>query len=242
MPNVKICGLPKLPREAAKRLELLRSTNQYNLEREMYEVYTDMLRRNEEIGMSDLDLQGPTIAEREAQKSIRPELVTSIGCQNEESTALPRPPQLGVYEPLQPDAVMPLDMTPEEMENIQHTELAYNVMRDLCQRKRLCIYQVSQFEDWMKEEKINLQKCRPSKDRILRMAAYNRIVRSFRSSHFTEELQAHKMWRITNLAEYYDPEDAARVPEYKGQFPMRWRGRQQRCSAGHAAMSFLSFA
>ena len=72
----------------------------------------------------------------------------------------------------------------------------------------------------MKEEKINLQKCRPSKDRILRMAAYNRIVRSFRSSHFTEELQAHKMWRITNLAEYYDPEDAARVPEYKGQFPM----------------------
>ena len=26
----------------------------------MYEVYSDMLRRNEEIGMSDLDLQGPT--------------------------------------------------------------------------------------------------------------------------------------------------------------------------------------
>ncbi len=52
--------LRKLPREAAKRLELLRNTNQYNLEREMYEVYTDMLRRNEEIGMSDLDLQGPT--------------------------------------------------------------------------------------------------------------------------------------------------------------------------------------
>ena len=26
----------------------------------MYEVYTDMLRRNEEIGMSELDLQGPT--------------------------------------------------------------------------------------------------------------------------------------------------------------------------------------
>ena len=72
----------------------------------------------------------------------------------------------------------------------------------------------------MKDEKINLQKCRPSKDRILRMAAYNRIVRSFRSSHFTEELQAHKIWRITNLAEYYDPEDAPRVPEYRGQFPM----------------------
>ena len=53
-------SLRKLPREAAKRLELLRNTNQYNLEREMYEVYTDMLRRNEEIGMSDLDLQGPT--------------------------------------------------------------------------------------------------------------------------------------------------------------------------------------
>ena len=50
----------KLPREAAKRLELLRNSNQYNLEREMYEVYSDMLRRNEEIGMSDLDLQGPT--------------------------------------------------------------------------------------------------------------------------------------------------------------------------------------
>ena len=60
---------------------------------------------------------------------------------NEESTTLPRPPQLGVYEPLSPDAVMPLDMTPEEMEHIQHTELAYNVMRDLCQRKRLCICQ-----------------------------------------------------------------------------------------------------
>ena len=60
---------------------------------------------------------------------------------NEESTTLPRPPQLGVYEPLQSDAVMPLDMTPEEMEHIQHTELAYNVMRDLCLRKRLCIYQ-----------------------------------------------------------------------------------------------------
>eukprot|EP00434_Breviolum_minutum_P028335 symbB.v1.2.025067.t1/scaffold2410.1/size79957/8 len=301
MPNVKICGLPKLPREAAKRLELLRNTNQYNLEREMYEVYTDMLRRNEEIGMSDLDLQGPTsfhtrmdtirpkveqqyhtankrlavakriagsskqpdqlvkstellkseleaveeaqhaakaytlmvrlfakvidrvsdaVAEREVQKSIRPELVSSIGCQNEESTTLPRPPQLGVYEPLQSDAVMPLDMTPEEMEHIQHTELAYNVMRDLCLRKRLCIYQVLQFEDWMKEEKVNLQKCLPSKERILRMAAYNRIVRSFRSSHFTEELQAHKMWRITNLIEQYDPVDTARVPEYKGQFPM----------------------
>eukprot|EP00435_Cladocopium_sp_Y103_P034832 s304_g9.t1 len=301
MPNVKICGLPKLPREAAKRLELLRNTNQYNLEREMYEVYTDMLRRNEEIGMSDLDLQGPTsfhtrmdtirpkveqqyhtankrlaiakriagsskepeelvkskellrseleaveeaqhaakaytlmvrlfakvidrvsdaVAEREVQKSIRPELVSSIGCQNEESTTLPRPPQLGVYEPLSPDAVMPLDMTPEEMEHIQHTELAYNVMRDLCQRKRLCIYQVLQFEDWMKEEKVNLQKCLPSKERILRMAAYNRIVRSFRSSHFTEELQAHKMWRITNLVEHYDPISAPRVPEYRGQFPM----------------------
>ena len=72
----------------------------------------------------------------------------------------------------------------------------------------------------MKEEKINLQKCLPSKERILRMAAYNRIVRSFRSSHFTEELQAHKMWRITNLVEHYDPIAAPRVPEYKGQFPM----------------------
>ena len=81
-------------------------------------------------------------------------------------------------------------------------------------------WQVLQFEDWMKEEKINLQKCLPSKERILRMAAYNRIVRSFRSSHFTEELQAHKMWRITNLAEYYDPPDALRVPEYKGQYSM----------------------
>lgn len=80
--------------------------------------------------------------------------------------------------------------------------------------------QVLQFEDWMKEEKVNLQKCLPSKERILRMAAYNRIVRSFRSSHFTEELQAHKMWRITNLLEHYDPVDAPRVPEYKGQFPM----------------------
>lgn len=70
--------------------------------------------------------------------------MTSCGffcLRNEESTTLPRPPQLGVYEPLQSDAVMPLDMTPEEMEHIQHTELAYNVMRDLCQRKRLCIYQ-----------------------------------------------------------------------------------------------------
>ena len=72
----------------------------------------------------------------------------------------------------------------------------------------------------MKDEKVNLQKCLPSKERILRMAAYNRIVRSFRSSHFTEELQAHKMWRITNLVEHYDPADAPRVPEYKGQFPM----------------------
>ena len=72
----------------------------------------------------------------------------------------------------------------------------------------------------MKEEKSSLQKCLPSKERILRMAAYNRIVRSFRSSHFNEELQAHKIWRITNLAEYYDPPDAGQVPEYKGQFPM----------------------
>ena len=72
----------------------------------------------------------------------------------------------------------------------------------------------------MKEEKINLQKCLPSKERILRMAAYNRIVRSFRSSHFTEELQAHKMWRITNLADFFDPVNAPRVPDYRGQFPM----------------------
>ena len=52
--------LRKLPREAARRLELLRSLKRYNLEREIYEVYTDFLRRNDEIGMSDLDLQGPT--------------------------------------------------------------------------------------------------------------------------------------------------------------------------------------
>ena len=88
-----------------------------------------------------------------------------------------------------------------------------------CRSFFACAGQVLQFEDWMKEEKVNLQKCLPSKERILRMAAYNRIVRSFRSSHFTEELQAHKMWRITNLIEQYDP-DTARVPEYKGQFPM----------------------
>ena len=74
---------------------------------------------------------------------LRP-AATSANCcipRNEEATTLPRPPKLGIYAALEPDAVMPLDMTPEEMENIQHTELAYNVMRDLCQRKRLCIYQ-----------------------------------------------------------------------------------------------------
>ena len=60
---------------------------------------------------------------------------------NEEATTLPRPPKLGIYDALELDAVMPLDMTPDEMENIQHTERAYNVMRDLCQRKSLCIYQ-----------------------------------------------------------------------------------------------------
>eukprot|EP00439_Symbiodinium_sp_Y106_P025466 s5169_g3.t1 len=301
MPNVKICGLPKLPKEAAKRLELLRRSGRQTLEREMYEVYTDMLKRNEDIGMSEMDLQGPTsfhtkmdiirpqveqqyhtankrlaiakriagsskqpdellkskellkseleaveeaqyaaraytlmvqlfakvidrvsnaVAEREAQKSIRPEFVSSIGCQSEEATTLPRPPKLGIYAPLDRDAVMPLDMTPEEMESIQHTELAYNVMRDLCQKDRLCIYQVLQFEDWMKEEKTSLQKCLPSRERILRMAAYNRIVRSFRSSHFNEELQAHKIWRITNLAEYYDPPGSGQVPDYEGQFSM----------------------
>ena len=80
--------------------------------------------------------------------------------------------------------------------------------------------EVLQFEDWMKEEKSSLQKCLPSKERILRMAAYNRIVRSFRSSHFNEELQAHKIWRITNLAEYYEPPGAGQVPDYKGEFSM----------------------
>ena len=35
----------KLPKEAAKRLELLRSSERHNLEREIYEVYTDMLKR-----------------------------------------------------------------------------------------------------------------------------------------------------------------------------------------------------
>ncbi|CAE7493916.1 unnamed protein product [Symbiodinium natans] len=301
MPHVKICGLPKLPKEAAKRLELLRRSGRQTLEREMYEVYTDMLKRNEDLGMSEMDLQGPTsfhtkmdairpqveqqyhtankrlaiakriagsskqpdellkskellkseleaveeaqyaaraytlmvqlfakvidrvsnaVAEREAQKSIRPEFVSSIGCQNEEASTMPRPPKLGIYAPLDPDAVMPLDMTPEEMENIQHTELAYNVMRDLCQKSRLCIYQVLQFEDWMKEEKTSLQKCLPSRERILRMAAYNRIVRSFRSSHFNEELQAHKIWRITNFAEFYDPPGSGQVPDYEGEFSM----------------------
>ena len=52
------------------------------------------------------------------------------------------------------------------------------------------------------------------------MAAYKRIVRSFRSSHFNEELQAHKIWRITNLAEYYDPPGSGQVPDYEGQFSM----------------------
>ena len=51
----------------------------------MYEVYTDMLRRNEEIGMSDLDLQGPTsfhtrmdtIRPKVSQHSI---MVQTYGC------------------------------------------------------------------------------------------------------------------------------------------------------------------
>lgn len=213
----RIAGSSKEPEELVKSKELLRSELEAVEEAQhAAKAYTLMVRLFAKV----IDRVSDAVAEREVQKSIRPELVSSIGCQNEESTTLPRPPQLGVYEPLSPDAVMPLDMTPEEMEHIQHTELAYNVMRDLCQRKRLCICQVLQFEDWMKEEKINLQKCLPSKERILRMAAYNRIVRSFRSSHFTEELQAHKMWRITNLVEHYDPIAAPRVPEYKGQFPM----------------------
>ena len=53
-------GCRKLPKEAAKRLELLRRSGRQTLEREMYEVYTDMLKRNEDIGMSEMDLQGPT--------------------------------------------------------------------------------------------------------------------------------------------------------------------------------------
>ena len=58
--RVRFKSLRKLPKEAAKRLELLRRSGRQTLEREMYEVYTDMLKRNEDLGMSEMDLQGPT--------------------------------------------------------------------------------------------------------------------------------------------------------------------------------------
>ena len=58
--DMRRAGCRKLPKEAAKRLELLRRSGRQTLEQEMYEVYTDMLKRNEDIGMSEMDLQGPT--------------------------------------------------------------------------------------------------------------------------------------------------------------------------------------
>ena len=136
----RIAGSSKQPEELVKSKELLRCELEAVEEAQhAAKAYTLMVRLFAKV----IDRVSDAVAEREAQKSIRPELVSSIGCHEEAHSvsALPRPPQLGVYEPLQPDAVMPLDMTAEEMEQIQHTELAYNVMRDLCQRRRLCIYQ-----------------------------------------------------------------------------------------------------
>merc|ERR1711865_909289 len=69
-------------------------------------------------------------------------------------------------------------------------------MKKLCRKGALCMVQAMRFEELMKKERDTLHQALPGCDRVLRVAAYNRTIRSFNLSSVRTELELHKVWRL----------------------------------------------
>lgn len=156
-----------------------------------------------------------TIDEQELCRSINPDNIFKSTAPSESGSTLSRQcangavtsliPRIGAYSSLPMDAIGPLENAVGPPQEIQYAEEVFLEMKELCERGSLCMFQVMMFEDLMLQERGALEKALPGRDRILRVSAYNRVVKSFNLSPVRTELEKHKLWKLKNDGKVFAP-------------------------------------
>lgn len=107
-----------------------------------------------------------------------------------------RAPVLGIIEPFPPDA-MP-SRTPHKgtTEAVWEFEKLYDEMYSLCVTGRWCVAHGWLFVCQLQREKSAMQKSAPSRERVWRAAAFNRVVRNWRGSLACQEIELHSSFVV----------------------------------------------